>query len=188
MTSSILDIFEFLNEFHPLSTELKERILLILKKDVYKKKAFLLKEGQVSNNIFLIESGLVRIFYLKDGVEICSGLLCERGILISVKSFFDRVPSLEFIQTLEDLTVYHINYQELEALYRDFPEFNIIGRKLITAYYVKSEERNYLLRRQSAQEKFKTFQDLFGHVAARIPRKDIASYLGVTLETLSRLR
>lgn len=104
-----------------------------------------------------------------------------------MKSFFDRVRSDEFIQALEDLTAYYISYDELEALYRDLPEFNIVARKLITAYYVRSEERNYLLLRQSAQEKIAYFQEHFGHLVSRVPRKDIASYLGVTLETLSRL-
>lgn len=181
------DPIDFLNAFHPLSDQLKDRLNSILKKDTFKKKTILLKEGQVCNHIYFIEEGLVRVYYLKDGVEICSGLLCEDGVLISVKSFFNQVPSDEYIQVLEDLTAYYISHRELEDLYRDFPEFNLIARKLITAYYVQSEQRNYLLRRLTAQEKIQYFWNHFGHLVARVPRKDIASYLGVTLETLSRL-
>jgi CRP-like cAMP-binding protein len=181
-----IDLLTFLNNFHHLSEELTDRLNILLKKDTYKKKSYLLRVGQTSHKIYFIEKGLVRVFYQKDGIEICSGLLSEGGVLISVKSFFDRVPSTEFIQALEDITVAYISYDELEALYRDFPEFNVIGRKLITAYYVKSEERNYLLRRQTAAEKVKYFEEHFSHLLSRVPRKDIASYLGVTLETLSR--
>ena len=181
------DILEFLNGLYPLSDDIRQRLLLILKQEDFKKKTHLLKEGQISNHVYFIVKGLLRVYYLKEEVEVCSGLLCEGGVVISVKSFFDRVRSDEYIQALEDLTVYYISHDELEALYRDFPEFNIVGRRLITAYYVKSEERNFLLRRQTAQEKIDYFKEHFDHLVPRVPRKDIASYLGVTLETLSRL-
>ncbi len=124
------DPIDFLNAFHPLSDQLKDRLNSILKKDTFKKKTILLKEGQVCNHIYFIEEGLVRVYYLKDGVEICSGLLCEDGVLISVKSFFNRVPSDEYIQVLEDLTAYYISHQELEDIYRDFPEFNSDRQKI----------------------------------------------------------
>src|SRR5260221_7458631 len=181
------DLFSSLNAVFPLSDEIKARLVSILKKETFKKKNFLLKDGMMSNHIYFIQSGLVRIYYLKDGVEICSGLLSEGGIIISVKSFFDRVISNEFIQTLEDTTLEYISYEELESLYRDFPECNIIGKKLITSYYVMREESNYLLRKLTAQEKFQYFQNRFETLVSRVPRKDIASYLGINLETLSRL-
>lgn len=185
--TEMLDPIGFLGQLHPLSEAVVERLRMTLKKEEFRKKSFLLEEGQVSNRVYFIEKGLVRVYYLKDGTEICSGLLCEGGVVISVESFFCRNRSKEYIQALEDLSVYHITFEELEALYRELPEFNIVGRKLITAYYVKSEERNFMLRRQSAPEKIAYFQEHFGHLLARVPRKDIASYLGVTLETLSRL-
>ena len=141
------NILGFLDAIHPLSPALRERLQMTLKKEEYKKKTLLLKEPQTSNKVYFIEKGLVRVYYVKNGVEICSGLLCEGGVLISVKSFFDRVRTEEYMQALEDLTVYFISYDELEALYLDLPEFNVVARKLITAYYVKSEERNYMLRR-----------------------------------------
>src|ERR1700722_9334630 len=180
-------LLDFLSPIIPLSGDLKLKLNSILKATDFKKKTLLLKEGQVSNNMYFIESGLIRIYYLKEGKEICSGLLCEGGIVTSVKSFFKREKSDEYIEALEDTKVQFITYDELEMLYRDFPEFNIVGRILITEYYVLSEERNYLLRKQTAQEKFQYFLKRFGHLNSRVPRKDIASYLGINLETLSRL-
>lgn len=178
---------DFLRSIIPLSDDLKQRLDSILKVAEFKKKTLLLREGQISNHIYFIESGLIRIYYLKGDREICSGLLAEGGIALSVKSFFKRERSDEFIETIEDTKVQFITYEELEHLYRDFPEYNIVGRKLITEYYVMSEERNFLLRRQSAQEKYEFFQNRFGHLTSRVARKDIASYLGINLETLSRL-
>jgi CRP-like cAMP-binding protein len=178
---------DFLNSIIPVSENLKNRLDTILRTAEFKKKTVLLKEGQISNYIYFIESGLLRVYYIKDDKEICSGLVCEGGLAIAVKSFFKREKSDEFIETIEDTRVQYMSYEELERLYIDFPEYNIVGRKLITEYYVKSEERNFLLRKQTAQEKFQYFQKHFGHLMSRVQRKDIASYIGINLETLSRL-
>ena len=180
-------VLDFLNSIIPISENLKIRLDSILRTAEFKKKTVLLKEGQLSNYIYFIESGLMRIYYIKEDKEICSGLICEGGLAISVKSFFNREKSDEFIETIEDTRAQYISFEELERLYADFPEFNIVGRKLITDYYVMSEERNFLLRKQTAQEKFQFFQKHFGHLTSRVQRKDIASYIGINLETLSRL-
>jgi CRP-like cAMP-binding protein len=182
-----LEPVAYLNQILSLSTALQARLHSILKTREIRKRTFLLKEGQVCNNIHFIEKGLLRIYYLKDDREICSGLLCEGGLAIAVKSFFKRQKSEEYMQALEDTVVHSITYEQLEQLYKDFPEFNIVSRILITEYYVMSEDRNFLLRKKTAHEKFQFFQERFGHLAARVPRKDIASYLGVNLETLCRL-
>jgi CRP/FNR family transcriptional regulator, anaerobic regulatory protein len=180
-------LLDFLGACTPLSNHLKIRLKSILQHAQYKKKSFLLREGQICNNICFIDRGLVKVFYKKDDLEICSGLVAERGVAVSVVSFFKREVSDEYIQAIEDTEIFFITYNELEALYDDFSEFNIIGRKLITEYYVMSEVRNYILRRHTATEKFNLFNTHFGHLTARVSRKDIASYLGINLETLSRL-
>jgi CRP-like cAMP-binding protein len=181
------ELLDYLDQVSPLSDAVKTRLTSILKTKTVKRKDYLLREGQFCNHVYFIEKGLVRVYYLKDGIEICSGLLCEGGVIISVNSFFNRMSSYEFIQAIEDTIVHYITYDELEALYKDLIEFNVVGRKLITNYYVMSEERNYLLRKQTASEKYQFFQTKFTRLASRVPRKDIASYLGINLETLSRL-
>jgi len=180
-------VFAFLSQYYPLNIEVKARITTLLKTKTFKKKEYLLRESQLSNHIYFIEKGLIRIFYTDDGTEICSALLAEGGMPLCVESFFNRVPSYEFIQALEETIVWYLTYDELESIYKDFIEFNIVGRKLITEYYVLSERRTYVLRKLKAKEKYQWFQDELGHLLPRVPRRDIASYLGLTLETLSRL-
>jgi len=180
-------INSYLSRYYPIDEEIKDRLASLLKSKTFKKKEFLLTEGKMSNHIYFIEKGLLRIYYVVDGEEICSGLLCEGGLAVSVESFFTRTPSVEYMQAIEELKVHYLSYDELESLYTDFLTFNIVGRKLITEHYVDSEHRNRLLRKQKAKEKYEYFQAKLGHLTGRVPRKDIASYLGMTLETLSRL-
>src|ERR1700761_2024008 len=104
---------DLLSSIIPLSNELQLRLNSILSVAEYRKKEVLLREGQVCNRIYFIESGLIRIYYLKDGREICSGMLFEGGIVIAVKSFFRRQPSDEFIETIENTRVQSISYEEL---------------------------------------------------------------------------
>lgn len=142
------EVFEFLTQFAPLNVEIETRLNMILKTHTFKKKDFLLRAGEVCNNIYYIEKGLVRVFYTdEEGEQWCSGLLSEGGA-----------------------------------------QYNTIGRKLITEYYVRSEERNFWLRKHSAEKKYQFFKEKFGESAGRFPIKDIASYLGIKIETLSRLR
>ena len=176
-----------LESVSPLSEGLILRLNSILKHRSVKKREFLLKPGQFNDEIYFIEKGLVRLYYIEDGIENCSGLLAEGGIMVSVRSFFKREKSNEYIQAIEDTEVFYITFDEQEELYSDFPEYNLIARKLITEYYVMSEDRNYMLRRHSAQDKLRLFEKKLSHLNGRVPRKDIASYLGINLETLSRI-
>jgi len=95
-------------------------------------------------------------------LELCSGLLCEGQFPLSVNSFFGRTASQEFIQALEATTVHFISFNDPERLYKDFIEFNVVGRLLITQHYMLSQDRNTLLRKQTAQEKFELFQKNLG--------------------------
>lgn len=182
------DLLAYLSKYSPIEESTKSKILSLIKTKTFKKKEYILREGQMCNNMSFIMKGLVRIYYIgNDGEELCSGLLSERDLPVSVESFFNRVPSSEFIQAIEETTLVYITYDELESLYREHVDFKDVGRNLITAHYVQSERRNMSLRKFTAKEKYEWFQEQLGHLASRVPRKDIASYLGMTLETLSRM-
>lgn len=181
-------VLEYLNAIYPLSKELTAHLRSILKQKECEKKEMLLRAGRVCTNICFIEKGLLRCFYLKDDTEVSSWFMREGDVIISVESFFDQKPSYESIQALEDTVVWYISCQELEFVYKHFMEFNYVGRVLVQNYYKLSEQRLYSMRLQSATERYRFLLHHFPEIIQRVSTADIASYLGVTRETLSRIK
>ena len=172
----------------PISMALEKRLSDALKIKRILKKEILLKEGQVCNYIYFIEQGFLRSYYVNEGKEITGWFMKENDIIVSVNSFFKRLPSYENIQAIENSTLHYVHFDELQNIYKDFIEFNIIGRVLAEMYYTLSEERLYGMRSHTAEERFNFLLDKHPEIIQRAPVGYIASYLGISLETLSRLR
>lgn len=171
------NLLNYLNSIYPLSDILKDKLANTLRSQEFKKKSILLREGQTCNYIYFIEQGLVRSYYLKEG-----------DVIISVNSFFKRTPSYEYIQAIEDTIVYFIHHDELQYLYKEFIEFNIIGQILTEKYYMLSEQRLFSIRNQKINERFTSLIEIFPEIIKRVPKKYIASYLGMSAESLSRIK
>lgn len=182
------ELLYLLESIHPMSDGLKLELASILKKRELSKKEYLLKAGQISKAICFIGKGLLRCYYEKDGHEISSWFMKEGDVIISVESFFAQIPSYESIQVLEDALIYYITYSELQTLYRQFPEFNFIGRVLVERYYIQSEQRLYSLRMQRSQERYDYLLKHHPELVLRVPAKYLASYLGITEVTMSKVR
>ncbi|HWV65077.1 Crp/Fnr family transcriptional regulator, partial [Chitinophaga sp.] len=131
---------------------------------------------------------LLRAYYEKGTEEITSWFMMENDFFISVLSFFRRIKSYETIVTMEDCELVYISYDDLIDLYATSLEFNIIGRKLTEYYYCKSEKRLLAIRKQTAVERVEFLMQNNPALIDRVPLKYIASYLGVTRETFSRIR
>lgn len=181
-------IINFLETIHPMPAQLKKELLEKLSHMKIRKKELLLREGEVSNYIYFVQKGLLRAFYLKDGEEITSWFMKEKDVVVSIYSFFRRMPSYENIEVLEEGELFYIHYDDLQRLYSRFMEFNIIGRILTEHYYVLSEERLIIMRKQKAQDRYEYFLERHADIANRLPIEFVASYLGLTRRTLTRIR
>lgn len=181
-------LFEYLSAIHPLSEGLKEALIQRLVPIALPKKSYLLRKGQVCKYISFVSKGLVRCFYLREEREISSWFMKEGDVIISVESFFKQQPSYESIQVLEDSELLSLRYEDLQQIYRDFPEFNFVGRVLTEKYYTLSEQRLYSLRMQRASERYAHLMEHYPDIIRRVPSTYISTYLGITLETLSRIK
>jgi CRP/FNR family transcriptional regulator, anaerobic regulatory protein len=181
-------LFNHLNAIRPLSGALKERLEKDLEVIEVPKKTLLLRDGQTAHYLYIVLKGLVRSYYIKDDTEICSRFMKENHIIVCVNSFYNQKPGYEFLETMEDCTLATIHYQKLELLYKDFDEFNYTTRILTEQYFALSEQRLFLLRKQKAEEKYLFFLEHYSDLTNRVPLQYIATFLGMNLETLSRLR
>ena len=182
------ELLDYLETMHPLSPGLRQQLVNILQLKVLNKKEYLLRAGQVSNKIYFIEKGIVRCYYTKYDKEISSWFMKEGDMIISVESFFTQKPSYESIQALEDCVLHSIRYDELQCLFREYPELNYIARLFTEKYYTLSEQRLYSMRMERAVERYNHLLVYHAELIQRVPSTFIASYLGITLETLSRIK
>ena len=182
------NLIAYLNKIHPLSDELAMHLQQTLRERKVAKKQFLLKAGHTCRDISFIEEGLLRCFYFKEDMEVSSWFMKEGDVIASVMSFFNQTPSYESIQAIEDSVVYSIEHRELEAIYRAFPEFNYVGRVLVQKYYMLSEQRLYSLRMQRSQERYDYLLEHHAELVLRVPAKYLASYLGITEVTMSKIK
>ncbi|MBV5314573.1 MAG: Crp/Fnr family transcriptional regulator [Prolixibacteraceae bacterium] len=154
----------------------------------FQKGAFLLKEGQVSIDTYFILEGLVREYIVIDGEEKTTNFFAEEQWVISLNNFGSRTRSESNLVCVEDTTVSVGNEEQAQIMFKSFPRFETIARaiveadfveqkKLLTSYLTDSPEQRYL-------KLLKSRPDLF----QRIPQYQLASYIGVKPESLSRIR
>ncbi len=153
-----------------------------------KKHDHFLKSGQVLSSYFVLEKGLIRAYFYRDDKEVNTWFGEENQIFGSILPIYTNRPSFENIQFLEDSEVYAISVEDLNELYRLYPELNLIGRKIAEEVCVILEERSISLHTESATERYQSLIRLQPRLLSRVNLGHIASYLGITQETLSRIR
>lgn len=181
-------LIQKLNQISKLSVNLESFFRNNLERIYYKKKDFLLIEGHVSKHIYFLESGTCRAYYFSDDKEVTNWFMGAGDIVISVFSFFTQSPSLENIELLEDAIVFSISFEKLQAIYYQFPEFNLHGRLITEQYYMLSEQRNFTLKKQTAKQRYDILKSQYPQILQKASLGHIASYLGISQETLSRIR
>ncbi|WP_207515959.1 Crp/Fnr family transcriptional regulator [Longitalea luteola] len=182
-------LFQQFNSIHPMSDELQRFILKNLKMRKLKKRELLLKKGQTNSIGSFLSSGLLHCYYIEDDKKITSWFLQQNKLAISVQSFFSQKPSYECIEALEPCELWYLTYEELQTAYKTFLELNFIIRVQIEKYYMLKEEHAYQLQRATkTRERFEWFLNNFPDLITRVPMRYVASFLGVSEETLSRIR
>jgi CRP/FNR family transcriptional regulator, anaerobic regulatory protein len=181
-------LLKLIETIYPVSNELREDLIKSISIEQHRKKTLLLREGEVFKKMYFIEKGLARAYYFDEGKEVTSWFMKEGDFVISVHSFYKQSPSREYIELLEDAALASITYTQLQALYQKHLEFNFISRVLTEHYYSLSEERVFAMRQSASDQRFDFFHKSYPELLSRVPLKQVAAFLRMTPETLSRLR
>lgn len=181
-------VYDILSEYAELNEAAQRELAQLVERIEVKKGTLLLKQDAFCNNIYFIESGLARGFYYREGREVTSWFAVEREVITSMYAFIKQVPSIENIEIIEDSVLHALSYQDLQQLYQQYPAFNKAGRVLTEKYYIILEERIVSFQYQSAKKRYQDLVAQQSDLLRRVPLKHIASYLGISQETLSRIR
>jgi CRP-like cAMP-binding protein len=183
-------LHQTLNQISLVSEKEVEFLLENSKEITLEKGEFLLKEGQTAKSIYFVLSGIFRVYQNIDGKEVTSYFsYSERNpFAASFPSFLTQSASNEYVEAIESSLVVSISFDQLNKLYESSKSFERLGRILAEKNYLLAMERISSLQYQSAGDRYNIFMKIYPGLLNRIPHHYIASYLGVTPESLSRIR
>ncbi len=179
---------DFLKLDNLVPLDLISKIFEQMEKHSYSKNHLLHKKGTVCENIYLIHKGLARTFFFKDGKDITVHLASEGEIITAVDSIISRKKSRYHVELLEDSEVLAISYKTLQQVLSAHPEYEKYVRLVLERMYTEGADRIEEFLFFSAKERYDNLIKTRPQLIQRVNLGHIASYLGMTQETLSRIR
>ncbi|ANW95797.1 cyclic nucleotide-binding protein [Wenyingzhuangia fucanilytica] len=181
--------FESIYNYPSIKKEDYKAIMSAHTKVEFVKNEIILNEGKISNEYFLIKKGLFRSFVIDyKGNEITTDFFSPNDILIEVASLFLRTPSNESIQALTDCEVYKIEFNDFQKLYSTIEGFTEWGRSWMSQQLFMAKHRAVNMHTQSASQRYLELMIQNPQIIKEVPLKYIATYLGITDTSLSRIR
>ncbi|MEM8901075.1 MAG: Crp/Fnr family transcriptional regulator [Bacteroidota bacterium] len=183
------NLWAFMDQFVQFTPGEKDKIKAsITIKDVPKHFA-LVELEDIAREIYFINKGLLRFYYLtEDGNEITGFIFQENMFAGSHESFFSQLPSTQVLETLEDSELFAFSFESLHQLFRDIPNMNVFARKLLEVRMAFAQKVVASLIMQKPQDRYTSYQLLHPELEKRVPQHILASYMGITPVSLSRIR
>lgn len=171
-----------------ISDHTMKKLLASFESIDFDKNSKIVKEGEITNYLYFITKGIVRVYYHNSGKELIDWFAVEGMFFGNLYSHIMQKPGFDIYEAIEDVELLRINYNDLNRLFKESHQLESAGRKMMEKYYIKYVERVHLLKGLPADEKYQLFLENYASYANRIPLKFVANYLGITSETLSRIR
>jgi len=181
-------IITYFNQFVDLDKEEVSYLVNNLPVAEFKKDAFLLKKGMISKNFFFIVSGCIRMFYEDGCVEKTAFFYEENDFVSAYKSFTKQTPSESNFQAIEDTFVICISHETAQDLLSKFPKFQFLARMAMEKELIIYQEIVSTFVNLNAEQRYKRLLERKPQLIQRIPLYHLATYIGVSAETLSRIR
>jgi CRP-like cAMP-binding protein len=181
-------LLSHIKNYAPLSEEAQNELEDCFEKITLSKNEFLLTQGQVCRHLYFVEKGASRGFYNSDGKEVTHWFGFEKDFVTSFHSFITHEPAVENIQLVEGCVLWRIAKETLTTLFNKHHEIERLMRIAYEKYYIRLEERFVNAQFKTAGERYENLLAQTPHIIERVPLGYIASYLGISQETLSRIR
>lgn len=183
------ELFNYIKEKAAIDKKEFDRYSHYFKSKVFKKRQFVLQQGVVCKNLYFVNKGCLRFYHLnEEGKELTRYFAFEGKFGTDLTSFITAEPANENIQAIENSEILYINKIDFQQLVIDEPSINLIYKDILEMAYVTSVKRIYNFQGEDTLERLKWLMKYQPKILSRLPSKIIASYLGVTPYTLSRLK
>lgn len=182
-----MELFSFFDSVYKITPRARESLSSLITEKEYSKIEIIQQIGSRCRTVYIVKKGIARIFYHKDGLDITEHFAFDNDLIVRAESLFTGEPTPKGIQAIENTTVYAIDAVSLFALYDQHHDIERLFRLLFEREHVNSIKRLESLQFQSAKERYLDLLKNTDYVQ-KIPLKHIASYLGITQVSLSRIR
>jgi CRP-like cAMP-binding protein len=179
----------FIKTTLPIADNIANSIAENFEQTLFGKNDFLLKQGKISNDYIFLETGFIRAFtYDTEGNEVTTNIYSKNSIVFEAASFIKRTPTKENIQALTDCTVWLIKYETFQKLFHSIPEFREFGRENLVNGFISLKERTLAMINLTAEQRYENLLNTRPDIFQNVSLKHLASYLGITDTSLSRIR
>ena len=182
------EVFKLLSKYHPLSPECIAHLTKVIQHRHILRDEVLLEVGEVNRNLYFIVKGGLHCYYFVKKEPVSSWFFWEKEFVVSIGSYYDQVPSEERIVALEDSHLLCITKHDYDFLNRTYLEFNFVRAELLQLYLKEFYAHPRFIRRHPASKRYRLILEKRPELINRVPLAALASWLGMTPETLSRMR
>jgi CRP-like cAMP-binding protein len=177
------------DNYLPLNAQEKEELANRVTERRIKRRQFILQEGDLCNHYIFVAEGCFKLYHIdKKGIEHNLQFIAENDWIMELDSFYSERPSRVYIEAIEPAIVLQIKRADLYYLFTKYPKFDRNFRVIVENRYVELENRVLQNISSTAEERYLSFLKQYPHISSRLPNTQIASYLGITPEFLSKIR
>ena len=182
------DFIQFCNHLSPLETAAAKDLSCHLYSRTFEKGDYLLKSGEVCKHLFFMEAGLVKTFFYKNDKEFIMRFFSADMMFTVLDSYLSQTPANYMIMALEPTSVTYLHKEKMEELCKRYHSIETFFRKLVSVASVNMMKRISEMLEDNAAERYWHFVNENSNLLQRISLGDLASYIGITQVSLSRIR